>query len=121
MKVGEALKRKRHCHSERSEESLAISFDSVPVTLSDGSQIPNVRFENGTMDETLEDGPITNAKSLRLGAILSVGYDITMNDRAVIAPMFTYDLPLTTIRDDLATGWKIASLYGSVELKYKFN
>jgi hypothetical protein len=94
---------------------------SSTAHLADGSTIANLRFENGTMDETLEDGPITGVKSLRLGGLVSAGYDISVNDRAVIAPMITYDFPLTTIRDNLATNWKIATLYGSVELKYKLN
>jgi hypothetical protein len=94
---------------------------TTSVKLPDGSTVPNVRFENGTMDEILQDGPITNVNSLRLGALLGVGYDISLSDRAVIAPMFTYDLPLNVIRSTLATNWKISSLFGSIELKYKLN
>jgi len=94
---------------------------STTVQLNDGSTIPDVRFNNGTLDETLQDGEVTDAKKLRLGALLGVGYDISLNDRAVVAPMFTYDLPLGTIRETLATGWKISSLFGSIQLKYKLN
>ncbi len=94
---------------------------SSTVTPLNGTPIQNLRFENGTLDETLQDGPITDARGLRLGALLGVGYDISMNERAVIAPMITLDLPLTTIRDPLATGWKMQSIFASIELKYKLN
>ncbi len=97
------------------------TLNSTTIQLADGTTVPNVRFGNGTMDETLQDGPITDVSPLRLGALLGVGYDISLNDRAVIAPMFTYDLPLNVIRQTLATNWKISTIFGSIELKYRLN
>jgi hypothetical protein len=94
---------------------------SSTATLDNGSVVNNLRFANGTMEETLEDGPITDVKSLRLGLQIGAGYDISVNDHAVIAPTFTYDLPLSTVRDTRSTGWKISSLYGTIALKYKLD
>jgi hypothetical protein len=83
----------------------------------------NVRFTNGTMDETLQDGTITDLNSLQLGALLTVGYDISLNERSVVAPMISYEFPFTLMRanGDLANNWKISTLYASIGLKYKLN
>jgi hypothetical protein len=90
------------------------------VTLQDNTQISNVSFENGTRSQVLQDGKIDNALGTRISAILTAGWNIPVGDNAVIAPMFTYDLPFTKVRDDiLAQGWKIQSMFFTVGLKYK--
>src|SRR6185503_10391029 len=87
-----------------------------------GQTYSNLRFEKtGTREEEVESGDIPNVKGLRLGAQLTVGYDIGLSERSIVAPMFTYDLPLSTIRDDAATGWKIASLNFSAVLRFKLD
>ena len=80
--------------------------------------VSDVSFETGTREETLEDGEITNAKGLRLSALLTAGYDISISDKAILSPMITYDFPISTIRDDRAKDWKISTLLVSVGLKY---
>lgn len=82
----------------------------------------NIHFENGTNTEELENHTIDNVKTLRLGLLLTVGYDIPVGDNSVIAPMLTYDLPLTTVRDNiLSKDWKISTIFFSVGLKYKLD
>lgn len=82
------------------------------------SVIPDVTFETGTREETLEEGEIQNAKGLRLGILLTGGYDISISDKAILSPMVTYDFPISTIRDDRAENFKISTLLLSVGLKY---
>ncbi len=89
--------------------------------LINGQTIPNLRFQNGTIDETIDDGPITDVSSLRLGLVLAAGYNIQVSERSVLAPMLTYDFPLTTIRSVNASGWKLGSLYASAELKFRLD
>lgn len=96
-------------------------LQKTTATLEDGTTIDNIKFENGTREETLEDGPVTNAKSIRLAALLTGGYDFAVSERSVMSPMFTIDLPLSTIRDDAASGWKMMSFYASVALKFKLD
>ncbi len=82
----------------------------------------NIHFANGTNTEELENHKIDNVKTLRLGLLLTVGYDIPVGDNSVIAPMLTYDLPLTTVRDNiLSKDWKISTIFFSVGLKYKLD
>ncbi len=84
-----------------------------------GQVITDVTFQKtGTREETLEDGEIANIKGLRLGILLTGGYDIPVSDKAILSPMLTYDFPLSTVRDDMAQDWKISTLLLSVGLKY---
>lgn len=94
------------------------------ITLPDGSSISNLRFQNGTRDEQLENGKIINAATTRISALATAGWNITIGDHAVIAPMVTLDFPFTTVRPNSvgssgANNWKITSLYFSAGLKYK--
>lgn len=86
-----------------------------------GTPVSGVTFQNGTNSETLEDDKqIANINSLQLSVNAAIGYDIPVGENAVIAPMVTYSLPITTVRPDIqATGWKISSLYFSAGFKYK--
>src|SRR5205823_5911607 len=86
--------------------------------------IPNVTFENGTNEEELQSGSIDNASGLRLGLQLTAGYDIEMSDHSVLSPMFTYEMPLTTVRPNTTAppaseNWKILTLFATVSLKFK--
>ncbi len=86
--------------------------------------VNNVRFQNGTRSETLENGKIVNAATTRISALATAGWNVVVGDNAVIAPMVTFDLPFTTVRPNSvgpsgAADWKITSLYFSVGLKYK--
>ncbi len=77
-----------------------------------------LRFaSSGTSDETVQDSEIRGANTLRLSAIASVGWNIPVWG-FTIAPMITYDFPLTTISDQNASGWKVASFYGSIAIKF---
>jgi hypothetical protein len=103
-------------HKRELTSTTAELLDSSGTVL---GQITDVTFQKtGTREETLEDGEITNVKGLRLGILLTGGYDIPISDKAILSPMLTYDLPLSTVRDDRAEDWKISSLLLSVGLKY---
>ena len=81
-------------------------------------QLPNgMLFTNGSSTQVVEDGSVQDIRSMRYSAILSAGYDISLLGMTV-APMITYDLPLTDIRAVNANGWRIASLYGSVAFRF---
>lgn len=80
--------------------------------------VPDVYFDNGTREEILEEGKITNAKGLRIGILFTGGFDISVSDKAILSPMITYDFPISTIRDDRAENWKFSTLLLSVGLKY---
>jgi hypothetical protein len=83
-----------------------------------GTTYNDIRFSNGTTTETVVDEQITDANTLLFSALLSVGYDINFGSFG-IAPILTYDYPFTTVRNTNENNWKIASLYGSVAIKFK--
>jgi hypothetical protein len=60
---------------------------SSTVVMEDGTVLEGVTFENGTMEETLEDGEIQDAEKMRISAVIGGGYDIPLSDKAIIAPM----------------------------------
>jgi hypothetical protein len=92
---------------------------STDVVLQNGTVVHDVTFENGTLEETLQDGAIQGVKSTRFSALLGGGYDISVTDKAILTPMIVYDFPFTTMSDDpSADGWKISSLQLLVGLKY---
>ncbi len=96
-----------------------VQTREMPATVSvQGQTIYNPRFGNsGTSSEVVEDGAIPNVSSLRVSALLSTGWNIPLWG-ITLAPMVTYDLPLTTVRDQNASGWKVSSLYATVALKF---
>ena len=102
-------------------------LNSGTITLTDGTQLSGVRFQNGTRTETLQDSVITNASGTRISALATFGWNIAIGDNAVIAPMITYDFPFTLVRPDTqvegngSQGWKLATLFFSVGLKYKLD
>jgi len=107
-------------------------LNSTSVTLTDPNtgqktQIDNVRFENGTRTETLQTGKIVSASGTRISALATLGWNISVGDNAVIAPMITYDFPFTPVRPDTqieengSQGWKLTTLFFSVGLKYKLD
>lgn len=93
------------------------------ATLEDGSTQKDIHFPSGTDEETLEEGKIHDVQKLRLGALFTVGYDIEMSDRSILAPQFSYDLPLNVLRNNgnAANDWKMASIFASVTLKFKMD
>jgi hypothetical protein len=92
------------------------------VTTTGGQTYTDLRFSsNGTLEETIQDGAIDNVNKLRLGLLLSAGYNIAVSEKSVLSPLLTYDFPLTTIRDLAANGWKIGSLYATVVLKFRLD
>ena len=87
-----------------------------------GKDYPNLRFQsNGTTEEVVQDGAITDVNGLRLGLGVSAGYNVSVSERSILTPQLTYDLPLSTIRSTNATDWKIGSLYASAVLKFKLD
>jgi hypothetical protein len=95
---------------------------STEGKLLDGRTIPDLRFKStGTLEETMQDGEISDVNKLRLGIALSAGYNVGVTERSVLTPMLTYDLPLSTLKDKQASGWKIGSLYASAVLKFKLD
>lgn len=80
-----------------------------------------ITFSNGSNEETLVDGPIEGAKSFRFAAQITAGYDVEISEQSLLAPMVTFEIPFTTIRDDLASNWKIQSLFASVAVKFRMD
>jgi hypothetical protein len=95
------------------------ALTSSTVVMENGSVLEGVTFENGTLEETLEDGEIADVEKMRISAILGGGYDIPLSEKAIISPMISYDFPFNTIRNTAtATDWKISSLQLMVGLKF---
>jgi hypothetical protein len=110
--------------------SRVLNSTTITLTTIDSPKttftIQDVRFQNGTRQETLQSGKIVNANGTRISALATVGWNLSVGDNAVIAPMITYDFPFTLVRNDFngpdgANGWKISSLFFSVGLKYKLD
>jgi hypothetical protein len=59
--------------------------------------------------------------SMQLSIMLTAGFDLPVGENSVVAPMVTYSLPLSKIRETNATDWKISTLYISLGLKYKLD
>ena len=79
--------------------------------------VSNPRFADGTSTLKLEDGSIPDIRSMRYSALLSAGYDFGLLGFR-IAPMITYDVPLSEIRSVDASSWRVSSLYGSVAFMF---
>jgi hypothetical protein len=87
-----------------------------------GHTANNLRFQNGTLTEPIElPQEIPGVSGLRLGLLLSAGYNIQVSERSVFSPLLTYDFPLTVITNTNASGWKIGSIYASAELKFRLD
>ncbi len=91
------------------------------VQLKDGTTVSNLTFTNGTDQEEIQSGAISEESKLRLGLLISAGYNIQVSDRSVFSPLLTYDFPLTSNTNAAGTTWKIGSLYASAVLKYKLD
>jgi hypothetical protein len=85
-----------------------------------GTNYPNVTFPNGTLTEEIQGGS-TSVSSLRLGLLLSAGYNIQVSERSVFSPLITYDFPLTVAGSTGGSNWRIGSLYASALLKFQLN
>ncbi len=83
-----------------------------------GQTVNNLTFTNGTTEETVPQTS-TGFNSVRIGLLLSAGYNIQVSDRSVLSPLISYDLPLTASGNTNGSEWKIGSLYGTVELKFR--
>ncbi len=97
--------------------------------LAEGASIPaqnghaaitNLTFTNGTLTEVIQGGA-TTVNSLRLGILLSAGYNIQVSERSIFAPLITYDFPLTVAGNTGGANWRIGSLYASALLKFQLN
>lgn len=65
------------------------------------------------------DPVIDDLTNVRFAAKFSTGYDINISN-FVVSPVFTYDLPLNTIRSNSTDeNWKISSFFGSVMIRFK--
>ena len=93
----------------------AQSFANDSVHYPGGTIAP--LFSNGAKQETIMDGNIPEVSSLRVSALLSAGWNISLLG-FTLAPMVTYDLPLTNVRNANATGWKVSSINGTIALKF---
>jgi hypothetical protein len=80
-----------------------------------------IKFNNGERFEILQDEELTTANGTRISLQVTGGWDFELSEHSLISPMITYELPFTTVRDDLADNWKITSLYGSVAMKFRLN
>jgi len=89
--------------------------------LSDGTRVENLRFTNGTKTESLQEQKIADVNKIRLGLVISAGYNLAVSERSVFSPLLSYDFPLTTISNTNAQNWKIGSLYASAMIKFKLD
>jgi hypothetical protein len=80
-----------------------------------------IKFNNGERFETLQDEELTTANGTRISLQVTGGWEFELSDHSVIAPMVTYELPFTTVRDDLAKDWKITTIFGSVAIKFRID
>jgi hypothetical protein len=80
----------------------------------------DLRFQNGTNEETLANGAIPNVNKLRIALLLAAGYEIPLFNRFSLMPQIKYDYPITKIAEDSKTSsnWKIASWDLSLAFKY---
>jgi len=84
--------------------------------------ITNIRFQNGTRSETLENEQIKEANKLRIAIFFSAGYDFNIANNFSILPQVSYNLPLTNISNSAqSTNWKIASYAFSLGLKCRLD
>jgi hypothetical protein len=95
------------------------SGTSIPAQGSNPA-INNVTFTNGTLTQVIQNGP-NEMSSLRLGLLLSAGYNIQVSERSIFSPLLTYDFPLTAAGNVPGSNWKIGSLYASALLKFQLN
>ncbi len=86
-----------------------------------GVPLNNLTFTNGTLTETIQSGAVPGITSLRLGLLLSAGYNIQVLERSVFSPLITYDFPLTAAGNTGGSPWRIATLYASALLKFQLN
>jgi hypothetical protein len=97
----------------------------APYTIDRGTteqpDIVPIKFNNGERFEILQDEELTTANGTRISLQITGGYDFELSDHSLISPMITYELPFTTVRDDLADNWKITTLYGSVAIKFRLD
>lgn len=91
------------------------------ATLADGTQVNNLTFPNGTETDNIQEGANTSVNTLRLGLLLSAGYNIQVSDRSVFSPLLTYDFPLTATGNTSVSNWRIGSLYATAELKFRLD
>ena len=92
---------------------------SVPA-MNGNPAVNNVTFTNGTLTEVIQNGS-TSVSSLRLGLLLSAGYNIQVSERSIFSPLITYDFPLTIAGNTNGSNWRIGSLYASALLKFQLN
>ncbi|MDP4242018.1 MAG: hypothetical protein Q8921_04685 [Bacteroidota bacterium] len=95
-------------------ETRAITTSTVTMN---GTTYNNISLPDGSRKETTANGDIADASQLRVAAFISAGYEIPIS-RSILAPMITYDAPLTNVRSLNASGWKISSVYGTIALKF---
>lgn len=87
-----------------------------------GDSVIDLRFQNGSNKETLEDGPIQEANKLRIAVFFSAGYDFRILDNLSLLPEASYNLPLTTISSSSqSSNWKISSIVLALGIKYRFD
>ncbi|HEY3876764.1 MAG TPA: outer membrane beta-barrel protein [Candidatus Kapabacteria bacterium] len=86
------------------------------TALVNGTAFP-ITFTNGTDEETISVS--SDANSLRIGLVLSAGYNIQISERSIFSPLITYDLPLTVSGNGLGSAWKVGSLYASALIKFQ--
>ena len=103
-----------HLRHQRELMVTSVPYGDPP------QQVP-IRFNNGETIEVLQDEEMTTANGMRISLQVTGGWEFELSEHSLIAPMITYELPFTTVRDDLASDWKITSLYGSLAIKFRMD
>jgi hypothetical protein len=98
-----------------------ISPFLVNVGTPENPEMIPIKFNNGERTETLQDEELTTANGTRISLQITGGWEFELSEHSLIAPMVTYEMPFTTVRDDLANDWKINSIFGSVAIKFRLD
>ena len=80
---------------------------------------PGAHYPDGTNSETLQNGVVAGARSLRVSALLSAGYELEVLSKLSTFVAATYDMPFTEVSDGPEiSGVKISSVLVTLGVKY---
>jgi hypothetical protein len=87
----------------------------------DSITLTNVRFQNGTSSETLQNSTIDGVNKLRVALLFGVGYDIPLINNFSLLPEASYNWPLTNVSNSpQSANWKISSFAVTLGARYRF-
>ncbi|MDP4221539.1 MAG: hypothetical protein Q8916_06545 [Bacteroidota bacterium] len=88
--------------------------------ISGGDTVTNIRFQNGSTRETLQDGPVQDVNKLHVSLIIAAGYDFRISEDFFLLAGGSYHVPLTMISSDPQTShWKISSVTIGLGIRHR--